>query len=133
MRFSMTVRSRLFSLLAAATLTLAGCGSPAEPVVGVVLPFSGEAAPYGEHIRQGINLAVEDVNAAGGIDGQPLRVIFEDSGSDPETGKAVATKLIEEDKVLSLIGGATSAVTMAILEDVSAPAGVVLLSPAASS
>jgi branched-chain amino acid transport system substrate-binding protein len=129
----MTVRSRLFSLLVTATLTLAGCGSPAEPVVGVVLPFSGEAAPYGEHIRQGINLALEDVNAAGGIDGQPLRIIFEDSGSDPEIGKAAALKLINEDKVLSLIGGATSAVTLAILEDVSAPAKVVLLSPAASS
>jgi branched-chain amino acid transport system substrate-binding protein len=133
MRNFMNIRSRLFPLLAAATLALGGCGSPAEPVVGVVLPFSGEAAPYGEHIRQGINLAVEDVNKEGGIDGQPLQVIFEDSGSDPEIGKAAATKLIQEDKVLSLIGGATSSVTLAILEDVAAPAGVVLLSPAASS
>ena len=60
----MSIRSRLFSLLAAATLALGGCGGTSEPVVGVVLPFTGEAAPYGEHLREGINLAVEDVNAA---------------------------------------------------------------------
>ena len=84
----MNVRSRLVPLLAAAALVLGGCGAPAEPVVGVVLPFSGEAAPYGEHIRQGINLAVEDVNAEGGINGQPLQVIFgEDALGKLVTGK----------------------------------------------
>ncbi len=129
----MSMRSRLFPLLAAATLALGGCGGTSEPVVGVVLPFTGEAAPYGEHIRVGINLAVEDVNAAGGIAGQPLKIIFEDSATDIDTGKAAARKLINEDKVLAVIGGATSSVTMAILEDVCVPAKVILLSPAASS
>ena len=129
----MSMRSRLFPVLAAATLALGGCGGASEPVVGVVLPFTGEAAPYGEHIREGINLAVEDVNAAGGVDGQPLKVLFEDSATDDEIGKAAARKLIEQDHVLAVIGGATSSVTMAILEDVCEPAQVVLLSPAASS
>ncbi|MCZ6649486.1 MAG: ABC transporter substrate-binding protein [Acidobacteria bacterium] len=129
----MRMRSHLFPVLAAATLALGGCGGASEPVVGVVLPFTGEAAPSGEHIREGINLAVEDVNAAGGVDGQPLKVLFEDSATDDETGKAAARKLIEQDHVLAVIGGATSSVTMAILEDVCEPAQVVLLSPAASS
>lgn len=129
----MSMGNRLFPVLAAAILVLGGCGGTSEPVVGVVLPFTGEAAPYGEHIREGINLAVEDVNASGGVDGQPLKVIFADSATDDETGKAAARKLIEEDHVLAIIGGATSSVTMAILEDVCDPAKVVLLSPAASS
>ncbi len=129
----MNLRSRFLPLLAATTLMMGGCGGPSEPTIGVVLPFTGEASPYGEHIREGINLAAEQINGGGGIAGQPLKVIFEDSGSEPEKGKSSARKLIEQDRVMALIGGATSSVTLAILEDVSEPAGVVLLSPAASS
>jgi len=133
MRYFMHMHTRLFPVLAAAALILGGCGGAAEPVVGVVLPFTGEAAPYGEHIREGINLAVEEVNATGGVKGKPLKVLFEDSATDDETGKAAARKLIQQDHVLAIIGGATSSVTLAILEDVCEPAKVVLLSPAASS
>ena len=129
----MSVHNRLFFLLAVVALVMGGCSGPGEPVVGVVIPLTGEAAPYGEHIREGINLAVAEINAGDGISGQPLQVIFEDSGSDPDKGMAAAEKLIKEDNVLALIGGATSAVTMAILEEVSEPSKVVLLSPAASS
>ncbi|MFQ5768568.1 MAG: ABC transporter substrate-binding protein [Acidobacteriota bacterium] len=123
------------AVAAAAGLLLlsVSCGAPPEPIIGALVPESGAAAVYGKLVRAGMDLALQEINAAGGVGGQPLRIIYSDSASDPEVGKKAARKLIEEDHVPLIIGAVSSAVTMAVLEDVSEPAGVPLLSPAASS
>lgn len=120
-----------------ATLVLlslaAACGEPAEPVVGVIIPETGRAARYGAPIREGMDLAVEEVNAAGGVTGKPMRLIYKDSATDPDIGVAAARQLISEDKVRAIIGAVSSSVTARIVDEVIDSAQTVLLSPAASS
>ena len=50
-----------------AALTAVSCGGPGEPVIGVIVPETGRGASYGAAVKAGIDLAVEEVNAAGGI------------------------------------------------------------------
>jgi branched-chain amino acid transport system substrate-binding protein len=116
-----------------AALTAVSCGGPSEPVIGVLIPETGRGAAYGASVKAGIDLAVEEVNAAGGIEGQPLRVIYGDTATDPATGVAAARKLIEENGVPAIIGAVNSSVTLTVLEQVTEPFKVVLLSPSSSS
>ena len=127
---------RIF-LKAAATAALlslvASCGGPVEPVIGVVMPETGRASRYGSLIREGMELALGHVNDGGGINDQPLRLIYEDSRTDPATGAAAALKLVTTDRVPAIIGAVSSSVTAQILDDVVDEHRVVLLSPASSS
>jgi len=89
-------------------ITLIGCGkqqkkSPLK--IGVVIPLTGQWAPYGEQMRQGIDLAAENVNRAGGIDGTPVRVIYEDGEAKPAKSMQAFNKLINVDKVPAVISG----------------------------
>lgn len=71
-------------------------------VFGVVLPLTGTNAFYGEYARQGIDLAVEDINKGGGINGRLLKVVYEDAGGDSVKAAAVVKKLVELDDVDAL-------------------------------
>lgn len=94
---------------------LAGCSSAKSPgnspeaaknpiKVGAVFILSGTNAGYGQAQKPGVELAAETINKAGGIDGRPIEVIFEDSqGSADEAVKAVR-KLIDKDQVVAVIG-----------------------------
>jgi len=86
-------------------LAVVGCGPKGRPAaqrvvtIGAILPMTGQASGYGKWMQRGIELAVDDINAAGGISGQKLRVIVEDSKSDNRAGVDAANKLITIDKV----------------------------------
>jgi len=82
--------------------------------IGHIAPLTGDAAMYGEWESQGINLAVAEINAKGGINGKQLTVIHEDDQLDPKTGTNALTKLITVDKVPAVIGATGSSVTLAI-------------------
>jgi branched-chain amino acid transport system substrate-binding protein len=89
--------------------------------IGVVAPLTGPAAEAGTALRQGAQLASEEINSAGGMDigGKKIKLelIFEDSTSKPEVGVSVAEKLLGRDRVRLLVGEAFhSHVTMAIME-----------------
>jgi len=73
--------------------------------IGAILSLTGQGAAWGESGRQGIELAVSDVNAIGGINGKKLVVVYEDDGT--ESAKAVTAfhKLVSTDKVSAIIGG----------------------------
>ena len=73
--------------------------------IGAVLPLSGIAAQDGEDERNGVMLAVDEINATGGINGKKLNVILEDDQSDPKTSVSATTKLISVDNVQVMIGG----------------------------
>jgi len=74
----MNIRSGFLAVVLGtlAALTAVSCGGPSEPVIGVIVPETGRGAVYGASVKAGIDLAVEEVNAGGGIEGQPLRVIY---------------------------------------------------------
>jgi branched-chain amino acid transport system substrate-binding protein/urea transport system substrate-binding protein len=76
--------------------------------VGAVLPFSGGVELYGQQARLGLDLAVKDINAAGGILGRPVEVIYADDKTRPEAAETAARALIESDGVVALVGPITS-------------------------
>lgn len=96
-------------LLATAVAAMTQVAMAADTIkVGAVLPFSGGLEIFGEQAKAGIDLAVKEINDAGGIQGKDLTVIYEDNKTDPKTSVEKANKLIRKEKVVSLIGPITS-------------------------
>ncbi len=85
-----------------------------EPIkIGVSTILSGDFAALGDNIVKAAQLAVDDVNAKGGINGRPLELDVQDAALDSKTGLAAAQKLINVDGVTYIIGGTTSNGTLA--------------------
>jgi branched-chain amino acid transport system substrate-binding protein len=88
-----------------------------EPVkIGLVAALTGESALSGEAITRGLEIAIEEVNASGGVlGGRPLTLVSRDDKSDPAQGVAAARELIEQEKVAVVFGGLDSPVSLAML------------------
>lgn len=98
--------------------------------IGALLPLSGDQAAYGQAVKNGITLAMNQVNAQGGIKGKPIDIYFEDDQSSDKTAIQKVNLLSEQVHVI--IGGVTSTVALAIAPVCEAKK-VILLSPTASS
>lgn len=99
---------------AAATATSAVAPAAGTPyLVGVSGPLTGQDAQYGEQWKRGFALALDDVNARGGINGRPLAFDFEDSRSDPRQAVAIAQKFVGDPRILIELGDFSSATSMA--------------------
>jgi len=83
--------------------------------IGHLTPRTGFLGPVGEYAVMGINLAVEEINAAGGVMGRKIELIAEDS-VNPQTASTKAERLIERDKVAAIIGEISSASGLAIAQ-----------------
>lgn len=82
---------------------------PAESIkIGINMELSGAVATYGESTVKGIELAIEEINAAGGINGAQVELVKYDNKSDAAEATTLATKLMTEDGVLAVLGPATS-------------------------
>lgn len=108
-------RSGLRACLAAAgllALSLSGCGrSSEEPVVfGVAGPVE---TAYGASMRQGAELARQEINAAGGIDGRPLELLVRDDRADPQAAIAIADEFVKDESVIAVVGHVNSSTTNA--------------------
>lgn len=82
--------------------------------VGIVLPLTGPQAKFGEIEKMSFEMAVDEINAAGGMRGKTLELIIEDDTGRPEVGRSVVEKLITKDKVVMVGGGYSSSVTYAV-------------------
>src|SRR3954449_1095063 len=107
---------------AAGSAMLAGLGMPAivkaqaDAIrIGHLTPLTGFLGPLGEYAVMGVKLAVEEINAAGGIMGRKIELIAEDS-VNPQTASTKAQRLIERDKVVAIIGEISSASGLAIAQ-----------------
>lgn len=80
--------------------------------IGLIASLNGEQQPWGLDSKNGTELAVEEINAAGGINGKKIRLIIEDTGSKPEGGKSATEKLVSEDKVICVLGEVASGITL---------------------
>jgi len=101
-------------------------------LIGVIAPLSGEAAVYGTTVSRAYDLAVEEINAEGGINGRQMKLIYEDGKCTRSDGATAAQKLINIDKVQVILGGVCSAETLAAAE-ITQAARVLLISPSATS
>ncbi len=104
-----------------------------RPVIGTVIPVTGALEIFGPSGRLAIDLAASEINDAGGILGQPLTIIHEDSASDSIIGVNAARKLLDVDGAQALIGAYASAVSGPINDGVSTPDKIVQISPASTS
>jgi len=116
------------------------CGSSA-PVsnegdalkIGYLADYSGQLANLGPAIEQGVQLAVEHINAAGGVNGQDVTYETGDSELNATRASAEATRLIDVEGVHAIIGPLASGPTLAVSEGVIADARIPQISPSASS
>jgi branched-chain amino acid transport system substrate-binding protein len=74
-------------------IMLGGGAARADVPIAVVGPMTGQYALFGEQLRRGAELAVANINKAGGIKGEPIKLVVEDDACDPEQAVAVANKL----------------------------------------
>ena len=81
--------------------------------VGVILPLTGKLAKFGELENKSFIMAVDEINAAGGINGKKIELIIEDTTGKPDIGRSAIEKLISRDKVILIGGGYSSSVTWA--------------------
>jgi urea transport system substrate-binding protein len=80
-----------------------------DPIkIGVVQPFSGGLELFGNQAKLGLDLAVSEINGAGGIGGRSISLIYEDDKTDPKTAVERATQLVRRDSVLAISGPITS-------------------------
>lgn len=129
----MRARFLTAALLVAVGAVSTGCArKPQEPLVGVYLALTGDMADFGITTRQGIELAAEEINAAGGINGQRLRLLVEDDRGKPEEARTVVTKLIDQQGVVAVLGEVASKNSLAAAPICQAR-GIPMLSPSSTN
>ena len=102
--------------------------SATEIVIGTHQDLSGPIKFWGVPVSNGMKMAVEEVNAAGGIHGRKLKLVLEDSGYDPKRAVLASQKMIEKDKIFAMVGPMGSPTVLAA-QDILFDAGVLQLFP----
>ena len=116
-----------------AALTLIGCNSKSSTIkIGSIGPLSGPYAVYGGDCKNGIELAVNEINAAGGINGQQLELIAEDDEGAAEKSVSAYKKLVTKDGVKFIFGSLTSGCAIAI-SPLAQAQKVIQIAPAATA
>jgi branched-chain amino acid transport system substrate-binding protein len=95
--------SRILGTLAVAAIALAATPAFAQIKIATVGPMTGSNAAFGEQMKHGAEMAVADINAAGGVNGQKLELQIGDDACDPKQATAVANKMVS-DKVAFVAG-----------------------------
>ncbi len=99
-----------------------------EIVIGTHQDLSGPIKVWGVPVSNGMKMAVEEINAAGGIQGRKLKMILEDNGYDPKKAVLASQKMVERDKIFAMIGPMGSPTVLAA-QDILFDAGVLQLFP----
>ena len=102
--------------------------SPTEIVVGSHQDLSGPIKVWGVPVSNGMKMATDEINAAGGINGRKIKLIMEDSGYDPKRAVLASQKMIEKDKIFAMVGPMGSPTVLAA-QDILFDAGVLQLFP----
>lgn len=146
-------RAWLFSLLALVTAVMVACaGGGDAPVaddsnqpvadntaggetikIGALMPMTGDLQAFGETSLNGVNLAVEDINAGGGVLGQPIEITVGDTQTAAQPSIDAAQKLVSVDGVVGIIGALSSGNTIPVAQSVSSTNQVPQISSASTS
>lgn len=121
-----------FGILMSACTAVAQNRAENPILIGITSDATGQYARSGEMDRKGIMLAIDEFNEKGGVLGRPIEWIHYDTETDPETGAAIATRMIEEDGVSFMIGAVSSSVADAISQ-VAQEHGVIYINTNSSS
>jgi branched-chain amino acid transport system substrate-binding protein len=100
--------------LAAATMLLAGSALAADPIkIGLSGPFTGGSSSMGVSMRDGVKLAVDEINKAGGVLGRPIQLVERDDEAKNELGVQIAQELINKEGVVATVGFINTGVALA--------------------
>ena len=129
----------MLGLALVALVAFAACGDDEEeeaaaPLkIGVLVAFTGDLSSFGPVHENAARLAAAEINAAGGVLGQPIEIVTGDTATDTSQGTSEATRLIEVEGVSAILGALASGVTLPIAESVTGPSNVLQISPASRS
>lgn len=114
-RWALRAAAVIASTALTSVLTV-GPGRAADPIkIGSVLSATGPASFLGDPEQKTIKLFVEALNKKGGLMGRPVELVLYDDGGDANKARTFATRLIEDDKVVAMVGGTTTGTTMAMI------------------
>jgi branched-chain amino acid transport system substrate-binding protein len=114
-----------------ASLALVSCGGEQKLKIGVAGPLTGKDAVFGAQLKQGVQQAVDDLNAAGGLNGQQIELVVGDDAGDPKQGRSVANTFVGEG-VKFVVGHFNSGVTEPA-SDVYAENGILMITPGSTN
>jgi ABC-type branched-subunit amino acid transport system substrate-binding protein len=124
-------------LVASVALCFAAIVTPAAAQqglkLGVLMSMTGGLGSYGEVGLNGVRLAVEEMNAAGGVNGGQVTLAVGDDQTSPQAGVDAAKRLVDIEKVNAIIGALSSGVTIPVATSVAVPAGMIQISTASTS
>ncbi len=115
--------------------SVVACDGDTAPAlkIGLLLDFSEGSTEKARDRERAFDLAVQQVNAAGGVFGRPVETVTRDSTRDPAVAVEEARRMIEEDGVHALVGPNSSANSLPVAEQAAGPASIPAISPSASS
>src|SRR5712671_6145457 len=128
------MRKVSMSLVAAAALAAAfgtGVAKAATIEIGVAGPMTGQYASFGEQLRRGAEMAVKDINAAGGVMGKKLKLEIGDDACDPKQAVAVANDMVKK-KIVFMAGHFCSGSSIPA-SSVYAEEGILQITPASTN
>jgi branched-chain amino acid transport system substrate-binding protein len=114
----MKIVSRMAGLAAGISLSALLALAPAtaaEIKIGAFVSATGPASFLGEPEEKTLKHYVDAINKAGGVNGEKIKLVIYDDGGDANKARTFATRLIEEDKVVAMVGGSTTGTTMAMI------------------
>jgi branched-chain amino acid transport system substrate-binding protein len=93
----------------------AGLQASAQIKIGAVLSVTGPASFLGDPEKRTLEIYVDEINAKGGVNGEKLQLIVYDDAGNANNARTFATRLVEEDKVVAMVGGSTTGATLAMI------------------
>lgn len=129
----MNAKSWMKAVVAACLLILACSPAWAKNIkIAVAAPLTGPAASYGENIKAGVETKVEEINAAGGINGVMLEVAYFDELCDPKEAATVAPRIVRDADIVGVVGHVCSSAHLAALPTY-VRTGIPVISPTATN
>lgn len=99
-----------------AALLGAGATASAQIKIGSVLSVTGPASFLGDPEKRTLEIYVDEINAKGGVNGQKLQLVVYDDAGSADSARTFATRLVEEDKIVAMVGGSTTGATLAMIQ-----------------
>ena len=129
---SQTFYKKGFLALAVAAALGVSSFVQADVKIGVAGPMTGANAAFGEQYMKGAQAAADAINKAGGINGEQIKLVAGDDACEPKQAVAVANRLVDQDKVIGVVGHFCSSNTIPA-SDVYADAGVIMITPGSTN